>query len=735
MKKLYIKIKESRATFYIAGSLVLLISLLFTFLRYSITVERFISAITHLKNSFVHYFKVTWLKKANYGTYYGPSESVSFLKVLDFLPFDVDKVIFKFQNLWEAMLIKENFQNYTFDFVIFSIKALIYAVSSFIVLVILDTIFDAVYMKYKHEPVEDPEGNLIFEPVEDSSPLVFFKAKIVPVLSFTWNTIKNFCVRFYYSKFWNWFFLIWFFNFNFFSIISEFLAWAFGFSIAPSANYMMSTIGTILLDLIITFASAPWWVWLVLGYVIFDIIRKNIGKDKRDRLYRKCIGFLKSLAFNVLFEAETGGSKSKSMVQAAIMTDDYFHSDQWDTLYEVRQEYPDFPYDKLEADIESQIEEHLIYSPRSVREFIHCKMSEYFKNPVSKNIWNYEGRMYYNDGYRYCNIWENLNDYAQCYYIYTADTTAILANISIRTDLKKVRGYFPLWDNDMLNREPELYEDYTRFCHIADQDAFRFDKTIKENNPNAYAIEYGINCSDEIDKDRGNQYSNKEYKIDDENANPLNDGYANSLMFERHYLNIRFKSYRREYAVVQRSDNFNAKENQMFDKLFILSKSETLLTMPLFFEDKIYSIVNGWYQGFSQSIFHYGQNRTLLFYILEHTLVPFLDYCRKIKKLYGYEHCKVSKSKACNRDAAPEVFDWYLIHMICHNWRYASDAFNCFIDEAAKYSRRGLIDITSYRGIKSEFDEMPELNSYFANRNLKRIEKIKKHNKNFIGKR
>ena len=56
-----------------------------------------------------------------------------------------------------------------------------------------------------------------------------------------------------------------------------------------------------------------------------------------------------------------------------------------------------------------------------------------------------------------------------------------------------------------------------------------------------------------------------EYKIDDEEANPLNDGYSNSLMFERHYTNIRFKSYRREYAVVQRSDNFNAKENQMFD--------------------------------------------------------------------------------------------------------------------------------------------------------------------------
>ena len=99
MKKLYIKIKECRATFYISGALVLLISLFFTFFRYKITVERFISAITHLKNSFVHYFKVTWLKKANYGTYYGPSESVSYLKVLDFLPFDVDKVIFKFQNL------------------------------------------------------------------------------------------------------------------------------------------------------------------------------------------------------------------------------------------------------------------------------------------------------------------------------------------------------------------------------------------------------------------------------------------------------------------------------------------------------------------------------------------------------------------------------------------------------------------------------------------------------------
>ncbi len=735
MKKLFNKIRESKATYYVFASLVILVSLIFAFFKYNITLERFWSACLHFKNSIVHYFKVVYLKQGKYGSYYGPSESVSFLNVLDFLPFDVDKIVFKLQHLWDGMMIKDNFRNYTFEFIIFTIKAFIYVVAGFIVLVILNIIFDAIYMNYKKAPVEDAEGNLIFQPVDDSAPLTWFKSKIVPVLSFTWNAIKNFCIRFYNSKFWNWFFLIWMFNFNIFSMLFEFLAWVFGFSIAPSWSYLLSTIGTFILDAIIMFASAPWWVWCIFGYIIFDIIRKNIGKDKRDKLYRMCIGFLKSLAFNVLFEAETGGAKSKSMVQAAIMTDDYFHSDEWDTLYEIRQEYPDFPYDKLEAEIEAQIKEHLIYSPRSVREFIHCKMSEYFKNRVPKNIYGYEGRMFFNDGYRYVNIWENLNDYAQCYYIYTADTTAILANISIRTDLKKVEGYFPLWDNDMLNREPELYSEYTRFCHIADQDAFRFDKTIKENNPNAYAIEYGINCSDEIDKDRGNQYSNKEYSINDETANPLNDGYANSLMFERHYLNIRFKSYRREYAVVQRSDNFNAKENQMFDKLFILSKSETLLTMPLFFEGKIYSKINDWYQGFSQSIFHYGQNRTLLFYVLEHTLVSFLDYCRKIKKLYGYEHCKVSKEKACNRDAAPETFDWYLIHMICHNHRYASDAFNCFIDEAAKYSRRGLIDIASYRGMKSEFDEMPELNSYFANRNLKRIEKIKNYNKNYIGKR
>ena len=72
--------------------------------------------------------------------------------------------------------------------------------------------------------------------------------------------------------------------------------------------------------------------------------------------------------------------------------------------------------------------------------------------------------------------------------------------------------------------------------------------------------------------------------------------------------------------------------------------------------------------------------------------------------------------------------------MICHNNRNVTDAFNCFIDEASKYSRKGLIDFPCYQSKRSEFNEMPHLNSYFANRNLKRIDKIKNHSKNYIGK-
>ena len=166
---------NSKAIFYVIAALIITISLSFTFLKFDISIFRFNSAFVHFCKTAAHYFKVVFLHTEKFGTSYGVSESVKFIDLKEFIPFDIEAIMLKFEMYWENFFVLKHFLIYSFEYIKFVIKAVIYIVLSMIIFIIFETIFEALYFEFSENPSVD------------SKPLRAYKNKVEPLILKAYN--------------------------------------------------------------------------------------------------------------------------------------------------------------------------------------------------------------------------------------------------------------------------------------------------------------------------------------------------------------------------------------------------------------------------------------------------------------------------------------------------------------------------------------------------------------------
>ena len=720
MKKIINKIfniVDSKVFFHVASSLVLVLSLVATFTTHRISIYRIKNAVSTFFNGIKYYLNVAYFHRIEYGSALPEMSTIEFYKLIDFIPFDVYDLVRKIKRVFPAMLDIDNIIQYTYYFLLVSMMLVYVGFLIFLLIYMLKSILSMVLFGFskKHK--------------EDTAALKFFKKYVEnPFLSVALRII-DFCKLFWSLKRYKIpFIIIWLFNLNVYSLALELITRFLVSSVTFNFEFILVSIGVFILDVLIVFFSAPLPVWLAIASSIFFKLRKKWGFDKLDHLYRQDMGFLKSCGYNILLEGETGASKTKNGVMISRMFDSLFHTEQWDSMHECHLEYPDFPFYELQEDITKEMEKHTIFNLSTAREFAFFKFSLWLRNPVPANIYNYTGPMAFNDGCRYVPIWEMISDYCQLFFMYSLDTTAISSNISIRTDLMQVEGYFPLWDENMIQREPELYDIYTRYCHILDYDALRFGVPMDESNERIGATDYGINFHDELDKDRGNQDTNKIFDALSEEANTLNDGFDAYLMFERHLALVRFKCYTRNIGALQRDENLKAREKSLFDRTLIADNLGMRFALPLFFEFPLYKMIDNWFSELEKTTLHYGNIYTLPFYLLQRIFSPFFNYCRRLVFQFGYDIHLMQRVKACNENNVL-VQKFFTLYCIAHGNAYASDCYSKIAEEIAKNVKVGMSDFPTYEGKYPQAHEFEKQRSYFAKKQLDRIAKSKERSK------
>ena len=690
------KIFNLRTAFHFGAISLLLISLLLTFFKYDFSAIYFAKLLPELGKALA-FFGLSFIGKKPDVPDNNALMSIEGLleKVINI---DLTEFIAKFEKIKLVFGKKE-------AFILYNYYVLYYFIFTWLIICILFlfwTIIEILLENFLFSPSAAPG--------KETPALKGFKKFIEHPLKVTFAALKMFLSKFFSIGIYKWLFiLIWLFNFNVINVFLEFFIFYFVFCFSASLQHLGSFLLKLLFNILLVLLLIPWYVKIPLFIYIFDKLRRKIGMLVLKYHQEHNKEFLKDSAKDLLVTGPIRFGKTKLISYLSIIGHMLFKDQAYDSIFKFKREFPDFPFWKLERELDLAIQEGKIKGPHSAAKFIKVKRRIFDRTEDRNVIYGYQGDLYFNDSCRYCYLFEELEEFAKVYFVYSLKCPMIIANLSIRVDSKVVSiGNFPLIDNDVLSRSAEEFDDRTAFCKILDWDILRYGNHMDENNKFIGSYEFGINVYSENDKERGNKLTNSHMKASDEEVNPLNDKLAIGMKTIGHASTYDFKTYYLSLADSQRPDSLNADERELRDKLTITNVVNNRLTMPLYIEGIFLKKINSFYKEFDKELSFFGNEAfTLPSYIMNHFFSALHNYDLRVYKSFGYSDYTIEKERACNHDSGEsEKIRIPVPNKIAHNQLYATDCFNSFFGEFSEKTPYGIMDYPEYSSLKPSFDEL-----------------------------
>lgn len=551
---------------------------------------------------------------------------------------------------------------------------------------------------------------------DDSKPLRVFKRIVKP-----YPYIKAWIVGFIafvqaHKAYWIVWLCLWLYNFNVFTIIFEFLAFYFYFVISFDVFCIYKQVYKLFLDLWSVFNFVPLWVWLIAGIIILHLLSLKVGYNRLYHNERRNRGFLNSLGTVRIVKGVMNVGKTALLSDMSLSDEVQLLDDAFEIILEVDMQFPYFPWINFENELKRAIHFHEVYDTWACRRWVRKKYSRWVKNQCSQKIFSYDYQRYgltYNDNLKLSYLWENLEDYACAYFIYTVQSSYIIANYSIRSDkLISDIGNFPLWNTDFFRRDSRLIDSYSRHAHILDFDMLRLGKKMLENNPNRNAFGFGIYVVSEIDKERKNAPELQEVKKNAAECNQKNDLVNITIKMSRHACVIRHRVFDRFNVDLQRTGSLNSDMVELGDVIDIKDKSDLSPVLPFFAPFYFFDLVFGWLKvKFDNFYLNYRYNRgdnTLLLYLFKSLTAKFSNFNERICNLFGSQilHIEVN---------GEGKFKWYRMPKKAYSKRYSTDCLSGIFEARAESNFIGIDDLQEYSDVMADAYELGLQNSHFWN--------------------
>lgn len=552
----------------------------------------------------------------------------------------------------------------------------------------------------------------------DTPPLRLFKK----VSNKIYEPIKCFCLEFFYyfnditwlKKCW---LILWIFNLNFSTIIIEFLAFYFYFSVTFDFIGIYKQICKLFVDLQVVLRAIPVWGWVIIAYLVFDKIRRNIA-DKRLLHRESCnCGFINELPIVSITCGSMGKKKTTMITDMALSQEVMFRQKILELLQKNDMKFPYFPWIAFEMEIRACMEHGTIYNLATVKEFVQKKRARFnYHSNAKLQLFDYDVNkygFYYNNGLYESDLFSVLETYAQLYFMYIIQSSLIVSNYSIRTDNTIMdNGNFPLW---IMGFFPKRYRADDRHSNILDFDILRLGKKVIEHNPNAGSFEFGIVAISEIGKERGNNLELQEIKKNTDKANQKNDLFNAWLKMCRHSATVDNYPFIKVFTDEQRPESWGADARDLCDIIHIVKSSEQYVALPFYTIEEMLSewVFNTFiniYYGFR---FNRGDN-TLLVYLLKKVAAFLFKRNIRIYNKYGYSILKIEKERG-TMDGKTETKKYYIMNGKIYRKRFSTDCFSDYFNELSKKSKIGLEDYREYVTEKASVEELKMQNSYFIN--------------------
>lgn len=518
-----------------------------------------------------------------------------------------------------------------------------------------------------------------------------------------------------YSFWWKiWFFTLLFY-FNAYAILVEFVAFYFYFLVDLNFAELYQQAYKLCIDLSPFFKTFPWWSLAIIGYFVFDGIRKNIGFDKLRNFEYRNRGFINALSLATLDVGTMGCGKTGMMTFEGLLALANQRDKAFEMLLECDLKFPYFPWINLENAIKRGMEEHTVYNLATTQEFIRDFADFFCEQPCPDRLFGYDYERFgatYHDGLKDVYVWDVIEEYAQLYFIYVVNS-GLLSNYSVRTnEIICDVGNFPLRNTEFFQKDKRLKAAFERHSKILDFDSLRLGIKLA-NSEYADSIEFGVILITEGGKERGNAVENKGKRKDSFYANQLNDGFNSWLKMIRHSATVGGHPFIKVFMDEQRPESMGADVRELCEIVHIREKSERKRAMPLFaLEEVLYELIfRKFDETYRQYRFSRGDN-SLPMYLLKAFTAKIHHYYTGIWNTFGYRVLTVEIERG-TQDGAVRQGKFYLPDEIYDC--YSTDCFSDFFKKKALRSKYGIEDLPEYETTKASFEELKKQNSYFVN--------------------
>lgn len=552
---------------------------------------------------------------------------------------------------------------------------------------------------------------------KDTFPLRIYKA----VTGHTTEPLKRFLRQYFefvkqHNSIWIIWLIIWVFNLNFATVITEFFAFYFYFAVSFDFKAIYTQIVKLFIDLQVIVKHVPLWIILIFVWLIFERWRKNLALAKLRRMENANRGFINDLPIVSMTCGSMGKKKTTIITDMALSQEVMFRNVAYGKLQETDMKFPNFGWIAFEMELRKCMEHGTVYNLATVKEWVKLKRSRYEKHhDDSSQLYGYDSKRYglcYRDGLKTSYIFDVLSTYAQLYFVYVIQSSLIVANYSIREDNRLIDGgNFPVWNTDFFSKSPRP----SRHAHILDFDILRLGKKVLENNPNAGSFEFGVVVITEVGKERGNNLELKEVKKGTEETNQKNDLFNSWLKMCRHSATVDNYPFIKVFTDEQRPSSWGADARELCDIIHIVSSGNTRLALPFFTIEDMFNewLFNRFINLYEDFRFNRGDN-TLLIYLLKKVTAFVYRRNMVIYNTYGYSISNIEKERG-TMDGKTEKKKYYLMNKKIYSQRFSTDCFSDYFNELAKGTHIGMNDYTEYATEKASVQELKRQNSYFIN--------------------
>ena len=558
---------------------------------------------------------------------------------------------------------------------------------------------------------------------KDSVPLRVFKR----ISSVTYRPVKWWLCRFFgfvrdngaYCKAW---LVLWLFYFNVFTILLEFIAFYLYFVVSFDFMTIYRQVYKLILDLWTGLTFFPVWVWVIVAVVLLAVIARKIAYGRLRHNERKNRGFLNERGVVTIVGGVMGAGKTAFITDMALSAEAQLRDQAFEIILESDLKFPFFPWCNLENELKRAIAFHKVFSVPSCKAWLQKKRQRWEKSPCRAKIFDYDYARYglqCDDKLKVSDVWSVAEDYACAYFIYTVQSSLLLANYSIRVDgLLSDLGNFPLWNSDFFSRDSRMQEAYSRHAHILDFDMLRLGKILLKNNPNRNAFGFGVYVITEIDKERKNTPELSEVKRNTDECNQKNDFFNVLLKMSRHACVIANRVFVKVIADLQRFGSLGGDVRELGEVVTIEAQSEIAPVLPFFspfhFFALLYDLLFGRFVNLYVQYRYVRADNTLSMHILKSLTAAMQRHYMAVCNTFGCGVLSLSVESG-KLDGEQIARRWYKMPKKVYANRYSTDCLAGIFERRAEQNNVGLDDLPEYAGSRATWEELQAQHSFFQN--------------------